>query len=202
MRFQFYFASWLLVSTIFLLITPTPAHAVTEVQLGELIFGKKVVVTNPYLDTCDSKRECGWAFKTRHPGIDYRARKPTLVHSPVSGTVVHTVRNGKSYEPAEDKTGTIVIKLLNKDNAFFMFGHMSKSLVKVGDKIRVGCKIGFTGKKNTIFPHLHVEYRESATAKPHLTPASKSSKTIIKNGNVSPTKAVLEYTGYNKPFDC
>ncbi|WP_421784212.1 M23 family metallopeptidase [Kiloniella litopenaei] len=51
----------------------------------------------------------------------------------------------------------------NRCISFFV--HMSKSFVKVGDKIKAGCIIGLTGKKGTIFPHLHVEYKEMRSRK-------------------------------------
>ncbi len=189
-------------SLLLLLFNSANAHALDEKQLGRMILPGKITVTNPYLDTCNTKSECGKFYGLYHPGIDFRARTPLIVVAPVAGTIVYTEKRGIEIEPQKDKTGTIVIKVSGKENAFFMFGHMSKSFVNVGDKVQVGCKIGLTGKKATIYPHLHVEYREEQNARPRLTPASKTIAGIETRGNSSPTNAVVKFVSYAEPTEC
>ncbi|WP_419905052.1 M23 family metallopeptidase [Kiloniella sp.] len=163
-----------------------------EVEFGKLLLPGKITVTNPYLDSCDSKVECGRAYKRLHAGIDYRARTPTKVTSPVEGIVVKMEFRGKEYSPQQDPSGTIMVETQGEKPMYFMFLHMSKSFVKAGDKVQIGCVIGLSGKKGTIFPHLHVEYKEyQQGAYRQPTPALKTIAEIKKRGNFSPTEAVL-----------
>ena len=169
----------------------------SEAEFGKLLLPGKITVTNPFLDSCDSKRECGRFYKLIHAGIDYRARVPTEVRSPVSGTVVKKKSGSKQYEPVKDRAGSIIVEVADEEKPmYFLFLHMSKSFVKVGDKINAGCIIGLTGKKGTIFPHLHVEYKEMRGKKSiWATPSLKTVADIKNRGNVSPIEAVK-----NKPI--
>ena len=178
------------------------AQAIDEKQLGEMMLTSKVTVTNPYLDTCNTKSECGRVFKLHHPGIDYRARTPQTVLSPVEGVIVHSIFRGDKFLPQKDRYGTIVIKVDGLENAFFMVAHMSKSFVAVGDTVQPGCKIGLTGKKGTIHPHLHVEYRVGEAAAQKLTSYAKAVSEIKRRGNRSPTDAVAAYMPRNVPTEC
>lgn len=136
--------------------------------------------------------ECGRSYKLLHAGIDYRARTPTKVTSPVEGVVVKMKYRGKLYSPQNDPWGTIMVETQGEKLMYFMFLHMSKSFVKAGDKVQIGCVVGLTGKKGTIFPHLHVEYKEfQKGAYRQPTPSLKTVAEIKERGNISPTEAVL-----------
>ncbi|WP_120497346.1 M23 family metallopeptidase [Kiloniella sp. EL199] len=184
-------------SAFFFVFGITSAWAMSEEEFGKLLLPGKITVTNPFLDSCDSKRECGRVFKLLHAGIDYRARIPTEVRSPVSGTIVKLRSGNKEYEPLKDQAGSITVEVAGKEKPmYFFFVHMSKSFVKVGDKIKAGCIIGLTGKKGTIFPHLHVEYKEMRGRKNiRPTPSLKTIADIKNRGNISPVEAVK-----NKPL--
>lgn len=178
------------------------AQAINEKQLGEMMLTTKITVTNPYLDTCNTKSECGRVFRLHHPGIDYRARTPQIVLSPVEGVIVHSMFRGEKFLPQKDRYRTIVIKVAGAENAFFMVAHMSKIFVKVGDNVQPGCKIGLTGKKGTIHPHLHVEYRTGEAAVQKLTSYAKAVAEIKRRGNRSPTDAVTAYVPREMPTEC
>ncbi|MFD2205791.1 M23 family metallopeptidase [Kiloniella antarctica] len=186
------FKSFALFSAVVISFLGSSVSAMDEVEFGKLLLPGKITVTNPFLDSCDSKVECGRFYKLLHAGIDYRARTPTKVTSPVEGIVVKMEYGGKVYSPQKDRSGTIMIKTKGEKPMYFMFLHMSKSFVKAGDKVQIGCVVGLTGKKGTIFPHLHVEYKEIPSGSYRRpTPSLKTVAEIKKRGNISPTEAVL-----------
>lgn len=89
--------------------------------------------------------------KGYHPGIDYRARTPLKVYSPVEGKVAYV---GGAY-------GTASVKI-EETNIYFMFLHLSKFNLKIGDKVSFGTIIGLTGSVGAPGqPHLHVEARKN-----------------------------------------
>ncbi|MBI3813661.1 MAG: M23 family metallopeptidase, partial [Nitrospinae bacterium] len=121
----------------------------------QIYSGTDTIFTHTHLtnDTTYYYRVCatgGW-----HPGIDYSARTPLDVYSPVKGTVT-----GSSAVPAIDKTkyGRVSIKI-DGTNEYFIFLHLSLYYVKQGDQIEINQKIGKTGAVGTETPHLHVEAR-------------------------------------------
>ncbi len=186
------FKFFALFSAVIVSFVGSTALAMDEVEFGKLLLPGKITVTNPFLDSCDSKIECGRSYKLLHAGIDYRARTPTKVTSPVEGVVVKRWYKGKDHSPQKDPWGTIMVETQGEKPMYFMFLHMSKSFVKAGDKVQIGCVVGLTGKKGTIFPHLHVEYKEIPSGwNRRPTPSLKTVAEIKKRGNISPTEAVL-----------
>jgi murein DD-endopeptidase MepM/ murein hydrolase activator NlpD len=90
-----------------------------------------------------------------HTGVDYPAPSGTPVRAAASGTVVKSGWNvdGSAYGIA------LVIK--HGDKLYTQYAHLSKALVKVGDTVKVGDRVAFsggTGMKST-GPHLHFEVR-------------------------------------------
>ena len=117
---------------------------ITIETLGRLVLKENfTVITQTYLNYLEER-------KGYHPGIDYRARTPLTVYSPVAGTVSTT---GGRY-------GTVSVKI-EGTNTYFIFLHLSKFSVKKDDKVAVGTVIGLTGSAGTINPHLHVEARKN-----------------------------------------
>lgn len=140
------------------LVLSMSAHAsVSEDELGKMVLGANFSQVNqPYNVLLKDKAPMSYDKNKKvvygsgyHPGIDYRASVGKDVLSPVDGVVAAT---GDAYN-------TIAIKV-NGSNTRLLFMHMSSSLVRVGQKVVVGCIIGRSGDK--LAPggaHLHVEAR-------------------------------------------
>lgn len=85
-----------------------------------------------------------------HTGVDYAVPEGTDVLAVADG-VIENANWGKAY-------GTQLVQKL--DGGWFIYAHLSKALVKPGDKVTAGqviAKSGNTG--NSTGPHLHVELR-------------------------------------------
>lgn len=88
-------------------------------------------------------------YKTRkfHSGIDVII-KPTELNSPVSGTVIFA-----KWEGGYGNT----IKIQN-ESVIYMFSHLSKMKVKVGDEVSIGDNIGIVGRTGLATGvHLHIQ---------------------------------------------
>ncbi|NVK34271.1 MAG: M23 family metallopeptidase [Rhodobacteraceae bacterium] len=90
-----------------------------------------------------------------HTGMDYRATYGTRVFSTAPGTVVHA-----GYKGGYGK----VVEIQHANGLVSRYAHLSKILVKKGDKINnnslIG-KVGSTGRSTG--PHLHYEIRSKGT---------------------------------------
>jgi murein DD-endopeptidase MepM/ murein hydrolase activator NlpD len=90
--------------------------------------------------------------KGYHTGVDYAV--PT-------GTDVLAVADGKIENASWGSAyGTQLVQKV--DGGWFIYAHLSKALVKPGDKVSEGqviAKSGNTG--NSTGPHLHAEYRSA-----------------------------------------
>ena len=94
-----------------------------------------------------------WWSKGYHTGVDYAVPVGTDVLAVADG-VIDPATWGKSY-------GTQLVQKL--DGGWFIYAHLSKALVKPGDKVVEGqviAKSGNTG--NSTGPHLHAELRSKA----------------------------------------
>ena len=101
--------------------------------------------------TCEYKRPGKMWSKGYHTGCDFAVKTGTEVLAVADGTVANA-NWGKSY-------GIQIVEDLG-DGTFFIYAHLSKSLVKPGDKISKGQVIGKSGNTgNSSGPHLHVELR-------------------------------------------
>lgn len=88
-----------------------------------------------------------------HYGVDLAAAEGTEVRSPVNGTV-YSAENEKGYGNC--------IKIRDDDGRLLVFGHLKEMMVKAGDTIRPGDKIGEVGSSGrSTGPHLHLEVRDS-----------------------------------------
>jgi len=92
-----------------------------------------------------------------HRGVDYAGEIGDEVYAMYDGEVTYIPRFEKEFGPYHVETlSKIGDKTYNVD-----YGHMSKALVKVGDKVKAGQVIGLMGRegnlKNTTFPtHVHI----------------------------------------------
>lgn len=94
-----------------------------------------------------------WWSKGYHTGVDYAVPVGTDVLAVADG-VIENANWGKSY-------GVQLVQKL--DGGWFIYAHLSKALVKPGDKVVEGqviAKSGNTG--NSTGPHLHAELRSKA----------------------------------------
>ncbi|HNW69982.1 MAG TPA: M23 family metallopeptidase [Bacteroidales bacterium] len=91
-----------------------------------------------------------------HTGIDFAAKTGTPIYATGDGTVV---------DPKGNQSGYGIVCVINHGFGFqSLYGHMSKMIVKPGDKVKRGQVIGFVGSTGlSVAPHCHYE--------------------IIKNGN-------------------
>jgi murein DD-endopeptidase MepM/ murein hydrolase activator NlpD len=113
--------------------------------MGSPIAGK--TPSTPY------KKLGKWWSKGYHTGVDYAVPIGTDVLAVADG-VIDPATWGKSY-------GVQLVQKL--DGGWFIYAHLSKALVKPGDKVVAGqviAKSGNTG--NSTGPHLHVELRSKS----------------------------------------
>lgn len=91
-----------------------------------------------------------------HPGIDLRGKQGDPVKCTASGQVVFAGRAG-GYGNC--------IRIKHVNNIETVFGHLSRILVKVGQKVSVGDKIGLVGSTGrSTGTHLHYEIRKNGKA--------------------------------------
>ena len=85
-----------------------------------------------------------------HNGIDIGVRQGDTIYSPFSGVIRHATFQKRGY-------GHYVI--IRHDNGLeSLMAHLSKTLVKVGDRIEAGDAIGLGGSTGrSTGPHLHME---------------------------------------------
>jgi murein DD-endopeptidase MepM/ murein hydrolase activator NlpD len=90
--------------------------------------------------------------KGYHTGVDYAV--PT-------GTDVLAVADGK-IENANWGSAYGTQLVCKVDGGWFIYAHLSKALVKPGDKVKKGQHIAESGNTgNSSGPHLHVELRDN-----------------------------------------
>lgn len=104
-------------------------------------------ITTPY-----KKAGKMWS-KGYHTGVDFAVPQGTDVLAVADGKVANA-NWGKAY-------GIHIVHDLG-DGTFVIYAHLSKSLVKVGDKIKAGQHIGESGNTgNSSGAHLHFERRDN-----------------------------------------
>jgi murein DD-endopeptidase MepM/ murein hydrolase activator NlpD len=96
-------------------------------------------------------------WKNGHTGVDFSVPQGTDVLAAISG-VVSPSNWGKAYG------NQLVIKSkFNDKDIWIMYAHLSKLLVKVGDKVTANQHIAESGNTgNSSGPHLHFEVRDGA----------------------------------------
>ncbi|MCC5779691.1 peptidoglycan DD-metalloendopeptidase family protein [Nitratireductor sp. B36] len=91
-----------------------------------------------------------------HSGIDFRAKRGASIHATGAGTVIKAGWNGGYGRMVEIDHG---------NGLTTRYAHMSKILVKTGDKVDVGTTVGKVGSSGrSTGPHLHYEVRRSGAA--------------------------------------
>ena len=102
-----------------------------------------------------------------HQGIDKPARVGTPVKSALDGEVIF-VGNSGNYG--------LLIKIQHAGNLESRYAHLSGANVSVGDTVRSGEVIGFSGQSgNATGPHLHFEIRSGGSP---IDPTSYSSRVL------------------------
>lgn len=124
------------------------AQQMSPEDLGRALLGANYeTITQSYLAYYNGPYGC---INGYHPGIDYRARTPLPVYSPVSGRVTYV--NGS--------LGQITIQMSGSSKRF-MFLHLSSRYVGQDAWVNAGDQIGLTGDVGAPgSPHLHVEVRD------------------------------------------
>jgi murein DD-endopeptidase MepM/ murein hydrolase activator NlpD len=99
-----------------------------------------------------------------HAGVDFRSRNNSggigrdEVYALTSGEVVRS-DNGVSF-------GAVSVRTTNNEGetVLISYGHLDETVVQVGDSIKAGMLIGYTGDTGAPdAPHLHLEYRVNYT---------------------------------------
>ena len=112
--------------------------------MGSPIVGGKI--TTPY-----KKFGKMWS-KGYHTGVDYAVK---------SGTDIVAVADGKIENASWGSAyGTQLVQKV--EGGWVIYAHLSKALVKAGDKVTKGQHIGESGNTgNSSGPHLHFEMRDN-----------------------------------------
>lgn len=99
----------------------------------------------------------GSMWKNGHTGVDYSVPTGTDILSVTSGIVT-----ASNWGSAYGKQLIIKSKFKDKD-IWVLYAHLSKLLVKTGEKVLVGQHIAESGNTgNSSGPHLHFEVRDGA----------------------------------------
>lgn len=109
-------------------------------------------VTTPY------GKKGSWAAGY-HTGIDYRAPVGTPIYATRRGKVVHS-GYGASGNGAAYGNHVAVHSMHRGRKREHSYNHLSKNVVKAGDRVKAGDLIGYSGETgNTFGAHLHYEER-------------------------------------------
>ncbi|UUU31774.1 M23 family metallopeptidase [Streptomyces sp. CA-210063] len=104
--------------------------------------------------------QAGNMWSAKHSGQDFAVKSGTAVAAAHGGTVVKAGGNGAGDGPAYGNA--VVIK--HGNGTFSQYAHLSKVSVKVGQVVKTGQRIAFSGNTgNSSGPHLHFEIRTTAS---------------------------------------
>jgi hypothetical protein len=190
----------------FLSLVQVVQAGVTSDELAQVLFHRDDILnnnstpgyeTNGYLDeypTCyyvsqadpcrNLKDDTGL---NNHAGIDFRAKTPFKVFSPVSGTVTYSCHNSTT-------SGKLTIYVEEGDYTLILL-HLSYCDVETGRRIHAGEYLGKTGSRATTVPHLHVETRKGNTTL--CCACSGPGNTCPFGGNVPTPEATIAAQTYN-----
>ncbi|WP_246717448.1 M23 family metallopeptidase [Oricola nitratireducens] len=91
-----------------------------------------------------------------HAGIDFSVVSGTPIHATAAGTVIRAGRNGGYGN---------MIEIRHVSGLTTRYAHLSRILVKKGQKVAAGARIGLSGSTGrSTGPHLHYEVREDNKA--------------------------------------
>ncbi len=89
-----------------------------------------------------------------HPGLDIGILRSLTVRAAAAGRVV-----GEGYMPGYDGYGNVVLVDLG-DRYSALYAHLSRPLVRIGQRLRVGQRVGVAGCTGWCTgTHLHFELR-------------------------------------------
>ena len=97
-------------------------------------------------------------YKTRamHTGMDFTANRGTPIYATGNGTVIRADNSSKGYGNH--------VRIDHGYGYVTLYAHMSKMLVKVGQKVKRGDIIGLVGNTGkSVGPHCHYEVRKNGT---------------------------------------
>ena len=98
----------------------------------------------------------GQEYGVAHPGLDIAVANSTQVRAAGGGLVVEV-----SETPEYGK----MIRLSHPEKYETLYGHLSQTLVKQGDKVALGAVIALSGNTGrSTAPHLHFEVRKDGQA--------------------------------------
>lgn len=112
-------------------------------------------IKNGKITTAYNKKGKHWS-KGYHTGVDFAVPVGTDILAVADG-VIEKADWGKSY-------GIQIVQRvgLHSKKQYCIYAHLSKSLVKAGDKVVKGQHIGESGNTgNSTGPHLHFEVRDN-----------------------------------------
>lgn len=97
----------------------------------------------------------GWRKKRMHEGIDLRASTGTPIFAAADGKIVYAARRLRGYGR--------MVAILHEDDWSTIYAHLSKIKSKVGQEVKKGALIGFSGNTGrSRGPHLHFEIRKGS----------------------------------------
>jgi len=101
-----------------------------------------------------------------HTGVDFDGKIGNPIYSPICGVVIYVGR--ETDITSYDSGYGWHIKLKDDEGRIHLFGHITKSYVKVGDLVHSSQHIADIGSNgNSTGPHLHYEIREGADDHDH-----------------------------------
>ena len=85
-----------------------------------------------------------------HPGVDLRAPKGTSIYTMADGVVIQVEKIWGGYGH--------YVRIAHQGTLSSLYAHLDEVVVKPGDKVKAGTKIGTVGMTGwTTGPHLHLE---------------------------------------------
>ena len=97
-----------------------------------------------------------------HRGVDFDADPGTPVYAPCAGTVVAFTNSQTQWQGQTVRSFGIGVCLAVGDGWWVLMAHLSQSLVNIGDIVREGQVIGYSGNTGvSTGPHLHWQLSDS-----------------------------------------
>ena len=138
-------------------LAESPTTVKSEVKVSEPAAPSKkgknssLPIKNGKITTPYKKKGSMWS-KGYHTGVDFAVPQGTPILA-VSNGKIENANWGSAY-------GTHIIQKV--EQGWVIYAHLSKSLVKPGDRVKVGQVIGHSGNTgNSSGPHLHFELRSN-----------------------------------------
>ncbi|HET7145328.1 MAG TPA: M23 family metallopeptidase [Anaerolineales bacterium] len=105
-----------------------------------------------------------------HRGVDFSADIGTPVLAAADGEVVFAgPEKGQGYSPWGKFYGNLIV-IRHANDLYTLYGHLSKTNVEAGQKVRVGELIGEVGRSGiAIGPHVHFEVRRGGGGKDYFS---------------------------------